>query len=239
MNPFLIALVIQTIIPVTGSTDFGTGVSKWFSGSILITNPNASSVETRVIARYPRGGVKCDAVKPQIIAARSTSSPSVATCGLEAMLIESDQPVVVNAAVRTFTLGQIPTPRATVEEIPVTNEWLPANRDALIPAVTIDAQTLRTRANLFTVNPNDVVLHVHMHVASPERAATADIDFDVPARSLDVRPIAELDNLHSASLTIVSGIHDLTVRADGKFLCGASSVQENDAAFRLAIPLAP
>jgi hypothetical protein len=117
-------------------------------------------------------------------------------------------------------------------------EWLPPDTDALIP--TIRMYPFQGTANLVLVNPNDFVLTVSVHVDRPELQKSADSTIQMPPRSFLLSALAQIPNPPGNGFPqVFDAVHNVTVRANGKFQAGASNAWDASTTYRSAIPLSP
>src|SRR5205085_7017913 len=108
--------------------------------------------------------------------------------------------------------------------VDVAKGWLPPGTDVLIPLVRMYGGY--ERANLFIVNPNDAVLTVNVHIERPESGASSDVVIRVEPQSLSLTAVPRISGPKAigSDPIVVDGIHNLTLRADGKFYASVSNI---------------
>jgi hypothetical protein len=101
------------------------------------------------------------------------------------------------------------------------------------------------KANIVIVNPNDFVMTVAMHVARVEIEASADVTLAVPARSVLMTEVTKFPTpVFFPTPTnpyprAYDGLHQITLRANGRFSAGVSNTVFGSQVYRSAVPLQP
>jgi hypothetical protein len=224
------------IIPVMATvTTPGNGEREYWAWSpeVMVSNPGSTPTVVHVVAGYPSEPLACllpcfsgeVTIQPgetaSVAGSLSSYAPPVA------MVLESDHPIVIEAAEVAFSGGPGVDPpfggfpRIT-EEIGVARDWIPGNTAAWIPFVRMGA---RRRANLFLVNPNNHDITVKYTQTGLE--ANSQHEVLIAAAMLKVvRLDPEIDYLERS--------YRIDVSAQEPFYAFASSIDSfnNDAVFR-------
>jgi hypothetical protein len=222
------------IVPVAGAT---SGFRSQYLALVTAFNPNATPATVRYEAIYPApGGGPCPLPSAKTIAPRAlVELADFCILELHAFVLTSDQPLNIMVDVDAFFESPV---RRQLEPVAVATEWIPPESEAMIPTVRMLYPADKT--NIVFVNPNDFLLTVDLHVERPELKKSYDETRQVPPRSFVMFPIAQIPTPPSGTIPHVYGaIHQITVRANGKFYAGASNEFAGSLVFREAIPLQP
>ena len=221
------------IVPVAGAAfGFQTLSFTWFN----IVNPRGTAATVRYEAVYPlQRPNDCTQPLPEHVAPHAMLFQLSGPCFRpHAFVLSSDQPVEVTADVVFSIFRDNSIDNTTFERMDIAKDWLPAGTDVLIPLVRMYSGY--ERANLFLINPNDVPLTVNVRVERAETPASRDLVVRVEPQSLSLTAVPVMPGPKTQT---GNGIHNLTLRADGKFYAVVSNVLNDSAVFRAPIPLQP
>jgi hypothetical protein len=226
------------IVPVAGSA---FGFRSQYQTEITALNPNAAPATVRYDAFYPTpGGILCGMPSHQTILPRSVSGLLSACFNLHALVVTSDRPLNVMADVVAFFFNPSNTSVTStqVEPVEVATDWIAPESDAMIPNVRMLYPS--DKANLVLVNPNDFLLTVSLHIERPELGKSVDDSRQVQPRSFLMTPVAQIPTPQPGTEPrIFDAVHNLTVRANGKFYAGVSNNYLGSSVFKSAVPLQP
>jgi len=124
-----------------------------------------------------------------------------------------------------------------LEAIEVATDWIAPEHEAMIPLVRILDPP--DKANIILVNPNDFLLTVTLHVERQELGKSVDSTLQLEPRSFLMTNIVPIPTPESPIPIGYTAIHQITVRANGKFQAGVSNTFGGVTAYRAAIPLQP
>jgi hypothetical protein len=229
------------IVPVSGGV---SGFRSIFLTEITAFNPNATTATLRYQAVYPGPGTTgCVLPSSQTILPRALVGVSMACFSVHALVLTSDMPLRITDLV-TASLPDAYRPDANrfeMQPVEVATDWIAPGTEAMIPLVRI----LRTsgsditpdKANLVLVNPNDFVLTVSLHVERRELGKSVDSIVEVQPRSMLMTSIAPIPTPIPPFPTIYDAIHEITLRANGKFYAGASNSFLGSTVYWTAIPV--
>jgi hypothetical protein len=120
----------------------------------------------------------------------------------------------------------------------VATDWIAPEREAMIPLVRI--LTPPDKANIIIVNPNDFALIVRLHVERQELGKVVDSTLQVEPRSFLMSPLPPIPTPIPGGIPqIFDAIHQITIRANGKFQAGLSNTFGGVTVYRAAVPLQP
>jgi hypothetical protein len=220
----LLLAAMTYIVPIAGNA----GLDPWWHTTVTVTNPGPGNATVRVEELIrPPGAAPCVATPPATLAPGEYIGVGTdfrnACFGIYAMVLSSDRPVVVESRITTYSLQLSAQPEMRVD---VAERWIEPEQEALIGGVGIAAD-FGQRANLLLVNPEDRAIDVRVTLTHRQFRASRDETFRVPARSVILQPLREVEDPKPPSgfPQIVIPDHDLLVRANGRFQAGASSIQ--------------
>ena len=224
------------IVPVNGTAQ---GFRSAYYSEDRVVNPNATAATLRYEAIYPvAGAAPCVLPSVRVVPPRSVLGLAWPCNALHAMVVTSDQPIRFMVDILSIVSNAPPGTGIQYLPIEVATEWLAPETDALIP--TIRLFPLQGKANLVLVNPNDFLLTVKVHVDRPELKEFADSTIQVPPRSLLMSAVAQIPNPPPNGFPqIFDAVHNVTVRANGKFQAGVSNTFDGSTIYRGAISLQP
>lgn len=214
-----------TIVPIHSGIVFGSDGS-YFSLD-TVTNIGSEPVIVRrgevypVFLLEPCGGSEGIRLQPK----HSTEAP-VSCLGLYAYVLEHDGPIRVDSHVMTTRPVALPgggfTSDRYYQRIETARDWLPANREAIIPAVP-----LVSRTNIFITNPNDFVILVDMTVKrrSPREPERVEHHFIQP-KSTTIVGLTGIDDPVCVLPTVCESSYTLTFTANGRYYASASAIEQ-------------
>ncbi|MBV8546006.1 MAG: hypothetical protein JO093_18970 [Acidobacteria bacterium] len=229
------------IVPVSG---VASGFNSQYFTSVIAFNPTLAPVTLRYEAIYPAPGTtNCRLPSSLTVLPRGLVGLGPACFGLHALVVTSDQPLrVVEEVFATFlvkdatgnTFG-----RSELEPIEVATDWIAPEREAMIPLVRI--LTPPDKANIILVNPNDFVLIVRLHVERQELGKVVDSTLQLEPRSFLMTLVPPIPTpIPSGGIPqVFDAIHQITIRANGKFQAGVSNTYGGGTIYRAAVPLQP
>jgi hypothetical protein len=126
-----------------------------------------------------------------------------------------------------------------LQPVEVATSWIAPGVESTIPNVIMVHPS--DKANLVIVNPNDFVLTVEMHVERKELRESEDGILRVPARSVLMTAVLAFPTppIPSGTLRSYDGLHEITLRANGKLSAGVSNEFYGSQVYRSAVPLQP
>jgi hypothetical protein len=227
------------IVPVSG---FASGFQSQFFTSIAAFNPTLAPATLRYEAVYPAPATtNCILPSPITVLPRSLVGLAPACFGLHALALTSDQPLrlieEVNASFIFSDAAGNSFGRPELEPIEVAADWIAPEREAMIPLVRL--LTPRDKANLILVNPNDFLLIVRLHIERQELGKVVDSTLQLQPRSFLMTSIVPIPVPESAFPIVYTAIHEITLRANGKFQAGVSNTFGGVTVYRAAVPLQP
>ena len=234
----LLAADHQSIIPIFGIAHGRDGTSHFASATVF--NPTR---RTATIRRTALLSTRCPVPEVWQVPPRATVelghefAPDCTDIG--AMSVVSDEPVLVTGSITTVfnRFGEFPLSLWDIQPYEAPTTWIEPGMEAVTEARVLEFH----RGNLLLVNPNSTTLRVEIAVERPEFSASRTETADVPPLSIRLLPIAELEDPSPSPFPrVVSGRHVLTLRGDGRFQAGASSLDLfGGNVFRKAVPLEP
>ncbi len=214
-----------TIVPIHAGIVFGSDGS--YTSLTTITNLGTEPVIVRRGEVYPvfLSGPCAGSEGIRLQAQQSTGAP-VSCLGLFAYTLEHEGPIRVDSHVMTSRL--IPSPLGGFtsdryyQRIETARDWLPANREAIIPAVP-----LASRTNVFITNPNDFVIVVDMTVKrrSPREPERTEHHFVQP-KSTTIFGLTGIDDPVCVLPTVCESSYTLTFTANGRYYASASAIEQ-------------
>jgi hypothetical protein len=225
------------IVPISG---VAVGYSTGYFGEEWVTNPNSTAATLRYEAIYtPVGVAPCVLPPDRVLPPRSVTSLARPCSSLYALVVRSDQPLRFMVDILAVFTGRPSGLNNQYQQIETATEWLPPDTDALIPTIRLSESD--GKGNLVLVNPNDFVLTVNVHVDRPEVGKSADSTIQVQPRSLLMSSLAKIPppSIGFPDQLPYSGVHHVTVRANGKFQAGVSNMFGSSTTYRSATPLQP
>ena len=224
------------IVPVAGQA---VGFRSQYGTKISALNPNATSATLRYEAFYPASGDNSCLLPDfiQVIPPKTMAGLGQACFFLHALVLTSDQPLLVMADIYSITdpIGRDLLFR--LQPVEVATSWIAPGVESTIPnVIMVDPSD---KANIVIVNPNDFILTVAMHVARAELEESADVTLTVPARSVLMTAVKAFPTpvIPSGTLRSYDGLHQITLRANGKLSAGVSNEFYGSQVFRGAVPL--
>lgn len=224
------------IIPLIGSAQ-GPSASHYARGMML--NPTARTATVRRVGLFPSACAMTETWQIPPHGRLEVGFPITSNCsGVAAVEVVSDEPLHVTGSVLTF----LDWPSAVMDrqEFEVPTDWIDAGQEAVTSGVAMEIAPYRM--NLLVINPNPEPLVVEATVDRSEYDATRVDTFEVPPATVRLFAIEPVANPREPSPFphVISGEHDITVRANRRFWAGASSVDLwGGNVFRKAIPLEP
>ncbi len=233
----LLLLAVLIAVPVAGADQlyivpvFATrvvGASGQSTAHVHVFNPGPSAANVTIQEIFANGGILDCPLAPgtQTLAPLEARDEIRPFCGaniVAAYTMTSDQPLVITDDIETTGSGHVEH-----QSVHVLSDWLPANRQAVVP--NIMAGGVGERANLFLVNPNPFPITISVSISPRITGATVDLAIEVPAKTTIVHPLPDLTECRGIIPCV--GPKDLLVRANGMFFAGASWLESDDPVFR-------
>jgi hypothetical protein len=237
----LLLLAVLCAAPASGADQlyivpvFATrvvGASGQSTTHVHIVNAGSSAANVTIQEIFAAGGLLDCPLAPNTqtlapLEARDDIRPFCGANIVAAYTMTSDQPLVITDDIETAGASHVEH-----QSVRVLSDWLPANRQSLIPNVTV-GNGGNDRTNLFLVNPSPFPITVSVHLARPVAGAanaTLDLAFDVPSKTTIVRPLPVIPIVCLVAPCDVP--EEVLVRGSGIFYAGASWLQNDDPVFR-------
>ena len=234
----------RTIVPVFAEIVYGSEAS--YGSSLRVTNLSSRAANVRIAAIYAAQW-RAECGKAPFLHTLDPGetqwlSVPIGCRGVMALEVESDATIRADVEVSSLRSGNT----WHYQRIDTAREWLPAGRDAIIPAVRADLPDAPDfygpfRTNLFVVNPNDTPLHFDLHIVRRSQSEPSrDESHVVAPRSVAVLSIQGIRDRWCDSdaprtndvAPVCTAAYDLTVRGDLPYYASASTVaQRGDALF--------
>ena len=219
------------IVPVFATRVVGASGASTAHVHVVNVGSSAGNVTIRDI--YAAGGILDCPLAPDTqtllpLESRDDIRPFCGANVVAAYTMTSDQPLAITDDIGTTGGGHVEH-----QSVRVLSEWLPANRRAVVPNVSIQSSG-SDRTNLFLVNPNPFPITVSVHPIpfAGAAGATGNISFDLPSRTLVVRALPTVTIVCAAIQAPCRTSSEVFVRATGIFYAGASWLENDDPVFR-------
>lgn len=221
-----IAHAETTIVPLRGDLLYGADGS--YFTTVEVTNIGRAPVSVRRGDVFPVSHHQpCSEAVTVVIPPLQSAEVPTGCSGLYAYTLESDGPIRVDTVITTLRPVALPvgfTSSFHHQQVASAREWLPAQRTAIIPRVSIGGES-GPRTNVFVTNPGDHDLTVDLRVTTwSPNFPFRDERHVVPPRTTVVIRLAGVED-PACQLPLVCGAHHkLTFTADGPYYASASSV---------------